>query len=130
LLYIEDNLANLRLVERLLSHRIGIQLITAIKGTLGFELAQQHHPDLILMDVHLPDVSGLVLVERLRADPRTANVPIVMLSADATAGQIRRLLQAGANDYLTKPLEVSDFHSVINTYLKGKSDADDSSSLE
>ena len=118
LLYIEDNFANLKLVERLLSHRHDVRLLSATKGTLGFELAQQHLPQLILLDIHLPDVSGHDLLKRLRADPRTATIPVVIVSADATAGQLRRLMSAGAQDYLTKPLKVSAFFDVVNRFLK------------
>ena len=118
LLYIEDNFANLKLVERLLRHRHDVRLLSATKGTLGFELAQQHLPQLILLDIHLPDVSGHDLLKRLRADPRTAAIPVVIVSADATAGQLRRLMSAGAQDYLTKPLKVSAFFDVVNRFLK------------
>ena len=118
LLYVEDNFANLKLVERLLRHRHDVRLLSATKGTLGFELAQQHLPQLILLDIHLPDVSGHDLLKRLRADPRTATIPVVIVSADATAGQLRRLMSAGAQDYLTKPLKVSAFFDVVNRFLK------------
>jgi len=118
LLYVEDNFANLKLVERLLRHRHDVRLLSATKGTLGFELAQQHLPQLILLDIHLPDVSGYDLLKRLRADPRTAAIPVVIVSADATAGQLRRLMSAGAQDYLTKPLKVSAFFDVVNRFLK------------
>ncbi|MDE3031843.1 MAG: response regulator, partial [Acidobacteriota bacterium] len=118
LLYVEDNFANLKLVERLLRHRHDVRLLSATKGTLGLELAQQHLPQLILLDIHLPDVSGHDLLKRLRADPRTATIPVVIVSADATAGQLRRLMSAGAQDYLTKPLKVSAFFDVVNRFLK------------
>ena len=113
-LHIEDNHANLRLVEQLLRHRPGMRLIDAMQGSLGLELAVQHQPDVILLDVHLPDVSGDVVLQRLKADPRTAAIPVVVVSADATSGQMERFKSAGAHDYLTKPLDVSRLLEVID----------------
>ncbi|MGI8552255.1 MAG: GAF domain-containing protein [Dehalococcoidia bacterium] len=116
-LYIEDNLSNLRVVERVLSRRPGVQLLTAMQGGLGFELAQQQHPDLILLDLHLPDTTGDLVLQRLRADPTTHDVPVVMVSADATPRQIERLLAAGAREYLTKPLDLKRFMEVVDEVL-------------
>jgi CheY-like chemotaxis protein len=117
-LYIEDNLANLRLLERITEHRPGIRLLSALQGTLGLELAAQHHPDLILLDLHLPDLAGEEVLQRLRADPRTQHIPVVIVSADATERQIRRLRVVGADDYLTKPLDVGRVIAVFDTYLE------------
>jgi signal transduction histidine kinase/CheY-like chemotaxis protein len=116
-LYIEDNLSNLRLIERLLSDRPDLELIPAMTGTLGIELAQQHGPDLILIDLHLPDLRGDEVVIRLRKDPRTRTIPLVILSADATQGQIERLRAAGADEYLTKPIDVVQFVAVVDRLL-------------
>ena len=113
-LHIEDNHANLRLVEQLLRHRPGMRLIDAMQGSLGLELAVQHQPDVILLDVHLPDVSGDVVLQRLKADPRTAGIPVVVVSADATSGQMERFKTAGAHDYLTKPLDVGRLLEVVD----------------
>jgi CheY-like chemotaxis protein len=99
-------------------HRPNVRLITSLQGSLGFELAQQHRPDLILLDVHIPDLSGYEVLERLRADPRTASIPVVMLSADASHEQIQRFRDAGARDYLTKPLDLQNFLSQLDAYLR------------
>jgi PAS domain S-box-containing protein len=105
-LYIEDNLSNLKLVERLLERIPEVRLIPAMQGQLGLELARQHRPELILLDLHLPDVHGREVLEMLKRDPATAAIPVVVLSADATPSQVERLLAAGAADYATKPIDV------------------------
>jgi PAS domain S-box-containing protein len=117
LLYIEDNLANLALVETILAGRPQVTLVPALQGRLGLDLARQHGADLILLDVHLPDLPGHEVLARLREDPRTADIPVVVISADATAGRIDRLLEAGAHAYLTKPLDVDEFLAVIDGVL-------------
>jgi len=121
ILYIEDNLYNVQLVERLLLQRPEIQLLTSVQGNPGIGIAQVRHPDLILLDVHLPDINGFEVLERLRLDAATANIPIVVLSADATPGQVRRFRDAGANEYLTKPLDLKLLLTLIDNYL-GPSD--------
>jgi signal transduction histidine kinase/ActR/RegA family two-component response regulator len=119
-LYVEDNLSNLTLIERILDERPGIRLITAMLGGLGIELAQKHHPELILLDLHLPDLTGEEAVRRLRELPETQLIPIVMISADATPGQVKRLLGAGADDYLTKPVDLGRFLQVLDRFLPRK----------
>jgi PAS domain S-box-containing protein len=114
LLYIEDNLSNLRLVERILARRPEVKLISAMQGGIGLELARQHQPDLLLLDLHLPDIQGDEILRQLRADPRTEQLPIVMISADATSAQIERLRAAGASDYLTKPIDVRKFLTLVD----------------
>jgi signal transduction histidine kinase/ActR/RegA family two-component response regulator len=114
ILYIEDNLANLTLIERILNRRPEVKLLSAMQGGLGLELAQQHRPDLILLDLHLPGVGGDEVLARLRADPRTATIPVVMLSADAMSVKKKRLLAAGACDYLTKPINVRKFLQLVD----------------
>jgi signal transduction histidine kinase/CheY-like chemotaxis protein len=89
-LYIEDNLSNLQLVERVLSRRPGVRLISAMRPQLGLDLAAEHDPDLVLLDLHLPDMPGQEVLRRLRAEPRTAEVPVVILSADARPTPGRR----------------------------------------
>ena len=117
-LYVEDNPSNLRLIERVLGQRGGVRLLTATQGQLVHDLARQHQPDLILLDQHLPDMAGEEVLGRLRADPHTAHLPVVVVSADATAGQIQRLLAAGATHYLTKPLDVTRFLEVVDELLQ------------
>jgi CheY-like chemotaxis protein len=116
-LYIEDNLANLHLVEQILQHRPDITLMSAMQGTIGLELARQHHPDIVLLDLHLPDMGGDEALEQLRNAPETQDIEVVVVSADATESQKRRLLEAGASDYLTKPLDVKRFIDVLDRSL-------------
>jgi CheY-like chemotaxis protein len=118
LLYIEDNLANLSLVETILLSRPSWRTLPALQGQLGVELARQHRPDLILLDLHLPDIPGVEVLRRLRADPRTAHIPVVVVSADATRATVDRLRAAGADAYLTKPLDLDEFLATVDRYLK------------
>jgi CheY-like chemotaxis protein len=117
LLYVEDNLSNLTLVERILVHRPEIKLVPAMQGRLGFDLARQHRPDMILLDVNLPDVSGEEVLKQLRADPETHAIPIVVVSADASEGQAERFQSMGASTYLTKPFDVRRFLELIDETL-------------
>ena len=115
-LYIEDNLANLRLVERVLAHDPTIALVSAGQGSLGVALAREHQPSLVLLDLHLPDTTGEDVLRRLRTDPSTASIPVVIISADATEGQIRRLIDAGAQAYITKPLDVGELRRTVERH--------------
>jgi PAS domain S-box-containing protein len=117
ILYIEDNLANIALVERVIAKRPGIGLLTAQQGGLGLELALEHQPELVLLDLNLPDLGGEEVMQRLLADPRTADIPIVLLSADTTVSKADRLLAAGAREYVVKPLDVARFLEVIDDIL-------------
>ena len=117
ILYIEDNPSNLKLVQRILERWRKVELLSSIQGALGIELAQRHHPDLILLDLHLPDRHGSEVLDELRSDPETADIPVVVVSADATAGEIQRLLDRGADDYITKPLDVAQFLASLERVL-------------
>ena len=97
----------------MLSDQPEIELMTAMQGRLGFDLALKHHPDLILLDLHLPDVPGWEVLEQLKRHLATAHIPVVIISADATKRQIDRLLEAGARSYLTKPLDLPEFYRTI-----------------
>jgi CheY-like chemotaxis protein len=119
LLYIEDTIANIRLVEEILRSRPSIRLLPAGMGSLGLELAAEHRPDLVLLDLHLPDIGGDEILARLRADERTRDIPVVVLSADATDRAPAPLLEAGAQAYLTKPIGVRDLLEVVDTYVAG-----------
>jgi PAS domain S-box-containing protein len=119
LLYIEDNLANLSLVESILASHEEITLVPALQGRLGLDLAWEHQPDLVLLDLHLPDMSGEEVLKRLQADPRTRETPVIIISADATPGTVDRLRTAGANAYLTKPLDVDHFLATVERFLAG-----------
>src|SRR5581483_8120760 len=117
-LYIEDNAANLKLVEQIISRCPDVKLLSAMQGQLGLDLAELYKPDWILLDVHLPDMSGAEVLRRLRSNPHTQRIPVTILSADATAGQISRLLEAGARDYLTKPLDVRKLLNLLESTLR------------
>lgn len=117
ILYIEDNFSNVTLVDQMLAERPALELMTAMQGRVGVELARQHSPDLILLDLHLPDMPGWQVLAQLKADHLTRQIPVVVISADATAPQIKRLLSAGARAYLTKPLDISEFFRVIDEAL-------------
>ena len=117
-LYIEDNLSNLRLMERIVAPYPGVRLLAAMQAKLGLELAKAHAPDWILLDVHLPDLPGDEVLRRLREDPETRQIPVTVVSADATPGQVRRLTNAGARDYLTKPFDVKQLIRLLEATLR------------
>jgi CheY-like chemotaxis protein/two-component sensor histidine kinase len=118
ILYVEDNLANLSLVETFLASHPSWRVIPALKGLVGVELAREHRPDLVLLDLHLPDVPGEEVLRRLRADARTADIPVLVISADATRESPARLLAAGADAYLTKPLDLDEFLTTLTRQLR------------
>ena len=108
-LLIEDNLSNVKLIEEVLVHRYpDLELLPVMQGLIGVELAREQRPMLILLDLNLPDVPGERVLAELRDDPRTARIPVVVISADATQRQIRRLMSSGAKAYLTKPIDVME----------------------
>jgi CheY-like chemotaxis protein len=115
ILYIEDNIANVRLVERVFQRRNDVDVIAAMQGRLGVALAREHRPALILLDLHMPDINGDEVLRQLRDDPTTASTPVVIVSADATPGQIERLLAEGATGYLTKPLDLQELLAVFSS---------------
>jgi signal transduction histidine kinase/CheY-like chemotaxis protein len=112
-LYVEDNQSNLKLVERILAKRPEISLIQAMQGGLGLELARVHDPDLILLDLNLPDISGQEFLARLRRTPWGAHIPVVVVTADAMPGRLEALKKAGAMTHLTKPFDVRRFLEVV-----------------
>ncbi len=116
-LYIEDNPSNLRLVQALLGGLTHVRLLTATSGQAGLELANQRLPDLVLLDLGLPDIPGAEVLTMLRANATTANIPVVVVSADATDSQVRRLLAAGATAYLTKPLDAGILFAAVDEAL-------------
>ncbi|HUS19605.1 MAG TPA: PAS domain S-box protein [Terriglobales bacterium] len=120
LLYVEDNQANLELVQRLIARRPDMRLLTAVNGTLGVELARSAQPDLILMDINLPGISGIEALKILRNDPRTAHIPVIALSANAIPRDINTGLSAGFRRYLTKPVKVKEFMEVLDETLSSK----------
>jgi PAS domain S-box-containing protein len=118
LLYVEDNPANLALVEQLMARRSDLRLLTAVNGTLGIELARTSQPDVILMDINLPGISGIEALTILRQDPATAHIPIVALSANAMPRDIKKGLEAGFFYYLTKPIKINEFMDTIDVALE------------
>ena len=116
-LYIEDNAPNLRLVERILAGRPNVRLLTAMQGSLGLELAREHHPDLILLDLNLPDLDAEEILLHLRGHDALRETPVVVVSADAMQGQVDRFLRMGVEEYLTKPLDVKRFLQVVDETL-------------
>jgi signal transduction histidine kinase/ActR/RegA family two-component response regulator len=115
LLLVEDNLANLRVVEAVLRRRRpDVQVLPVMQGSLAVDLAVEHQPDMVLLDLHLPDLPGQQVLQRLKADPRTRHIPVVIASADATPGRQQRLRDLGAHDYLAKPYNIARFLTVID----------------
>lgn len=116
-LCVEDNPTNLKLIERVLQRRPRIRLVSTPNGHPAVELAQQHHAELILLDMNLGDMSGSDVLRALRDDPTTAHIPVVVVSADATPTRVARLMQEGASAYLTKPIDVEELLGVVDDTL-------------
>jgi signal transduction histidine kinase/ActR/RegA family two-component response regulator len=116
-LYIEDNLANVTLAERVFAERGDIELMPVMQGRLGVDLARQHRPALILVDLHLPDIPGDEVLQQLRADPVTQPIPVIVVSADASPGRVERLRAAGATAYVTKPFDVRELIRTVGDIL-------------
>jgi PAS domain S-box-containing protein len=120
MLYVEDNPANLKLVEQLIARRPDMRLLTAINGNLGIELARKRQPDVILMDINLPDISGFEALKILSADSTTAHIPIIALSANAMPRDIEKGLKLGFLRYLTKPIKVKEFLAALDAALESR----------
>jgi CheY-like chemotaxis protein len=118
LLYVEDNPANLKLIEQLIARRHDIRLLSARDGNLGIQLARSNQPDVILMDINLPGISGIEALKILRADPGTEHIPVIALSANAMPRDIEKGLQAGFFRYLTKPIKVTGFMETLEETLE------------
>ena len=117
-LYVEDNPANLELVEQIISRHSNIKLLTAINGSIGIEVAVASQPDVILMDINLPGISGFEAMKILHDNMATAHIPIVALSANAMPRDIERGIEAGFYRYLTKPIKVKEFMDTLNAALE------------
>ncbi len=118
LLYVEDNPANLKLVEQLIARRPTLRLLTAVDGNMGIQLARAHQPEVILMDINLPGISGIEALKILHDDPVTAHIPVVALSANAMPRDIEKGLAAGFFSYLTKPIKVKEFTEAVDAALE------------
>ena len=116
-LYVEDNPANLTLVEEIVRYCPQLRLLTAHDGHLGVEMARTHLPQLILMDINLPTMNGTDALKLLRADPRTAHIPVIALTANAMPGDVERSMALGFYRYLTKPINLDEFNAAINSAL-------------
>ena len=117
LLYVEDNPANLELVEQLIGRRADLRLLSAVDGSIGVEYARAYLPEVILMDINLPGISGIEAMKIIRADPLTAHIPIIALSANAIPRDIEKGLEAGFFNYLTKPIMVTEFMDALDVAL-------------
>jgi signal transduction histidine kinase/ActR/RegA family two-component response regulator len=120
ILYIEDNPANIEVVSRFLQSRPNARLMSEASGRAGIERAARDLPDIILLDLHLPDLHGEEVLNELKAEPVTAAIPVVVLSADASRGVIHRLLGGGAFAYLTKPIELAELGELLDTCAVAK----------
>jgi CheY-like chemotaxis protein len=111
-------------VARYLRGRPNARLLSAISGRTGIECAVRDVPDVILLDLHLPDLQGDEVLNELKADPATAAIPVIVLSADASRGVIRRLLAGGAFAYLTKPIELAELGALLDTCAAARAQAE------
>jgi CheY-like chemotaxis protein len=118
LLYVEDNPANLKLIEQLIARRPTLRLLTAVDGNVGIQMARAHQPDVVLMDINLPGISGIEALKILRDDPETAHIPIVALSANAMPRDVEKGITAGFFSYLTKPIKVDEFMTALDAALE------------
>ncbi|MDO9075157.1 MAG: PAS domain-containing protein [Rubrivivax sp.] len=123
-LYVEDNPANLKLVEMIVQRHPGVELQMAPTGSLGLDLARGCRPDLLLLDIHLPDIDGYQVLARLRADPATRTLPVVAVTAQAMPDDVKRVLAAGFDGYLAKPLDLARFDALLEQMLEPRRNTD------
>ena len=117
-LYVEDNPANLKLVEQIVQRHADVELLMAPSGSLGLDLARSHRPDLLLLDIHLPDIDGFEVLARLRADAQTRHIPVVAVTAQAMPNDVKRVMDAGFDGYLCKPLDLASFDALLDRMLR------------
>jgi two-component system, cell cycle response regulator DivK len=120
ILYIEDNAQNMRLVRKILVHA-GYEMIEAEDGLSGLQAAAEHHPELILLDINLPDIDGLEVAARLKSDTALTHIPVIALTANAMVGDRERLLAGGCDAYLPKPISRTDLLGAVESLLRIKS---------
>jgi CheY-like chemotaxis protein len=116
-LYVEDNPANQELMSQIVGRHDGVRLIMASTGSLGLELAWAHAPDLVLLDIHLPDIDGYTVLARLRADLRSVSLPVVAITANAMPEDVRRVTESGFDDYVPKPIDIQRIDALLLTCL-------------
>jgi two-component system cell cycle response regulator DivK len=115
--YVEDNPQNMRLVRKILNGA-GYHVLEASNGAAGYALIVKEHPDIVLMDVNLPDIDGLVLTQRIKSDPELASIPIIALTANAMHGDRERCMDAGCSAYIPKPVTKMWLLSTIATFVR------------
>lgn len=121
ILYVEDNFQNFRLVMRMLMlEKQEHEIVQAATGLDGLRMAAELNPDLILMDINLPDIDGVECTRRIKEDPKLKHIPVVALTANAMVGDKEHYLSAGCDDYLRKPLNRADLQNVLASFLNGK----------
>ena len=126
ILYIEDNLANVELVQRILARRPGTTLLRATLGEVGFQLARDHRPDLVLLDLHLPDMGGEETLSRLRAEPRTEAIPVIVMSSEQRERPTDRLRALGIAGFMPKPIDIHAFLELVDrTLTPGRTSAEE-----
>jgi CheY-like chemotaxis protein len=125
LLYIEDNQANMQLVEQLIARRPDMRLLSAEDAILGIALARTRHPDVILLDINLPVMSGIQALKILREDPLTAHIPVLAISANAMPHDVKKGLEAGFFCYITKPIDVNEFMDALDKALEYEENGSD-----
>lgn len=118
LLYVDDNLADLKMVEQIIARHPNMRMLTAVNGNSGIEIARVSQPDVIMMDINLPDISGFKALEILRSDPATAHVPVIAFSSNAMPLNIESGLEAGFFRYLTKPIQINEFMEALDVALE------------
>jgi CheY-like chemotaxis protein len=118
-LYVDDNIQSIDIISRLLHAKTHWRLMTSMLGVEGVEIATTLRPDLILLDLQLPDINGLDVLRQLRGDFRTSETPILMLSAEAHQNKIDECLSAGANDYFVKPCDLNQFLIALHAFMRG-----------
>ncbi len=118
LLYVDDNPADRKLVETIVARRPELRLLTAVNGNSGIELARASRPDVLLMDINLPDISGFKALEILRSEPATAHIPAIALSVNAMPLNVESGLEAGFFRYMTKPIRVDEFMQTLDAALE------------
>jgi two-component system cell cycle response regulator DivK len=118
ILIVEDNEKNMKLARDLLEAK-GYSTLGAVNGVDGVRLAKEHRPDLVLMDIQLPDINGIEAFEQLRADPRTQTVPIVAFTASVTPTDRTRVMQAGFDGFLSKPINIKEFLATVKRMVEG-----------
>ena len=123
ILCVEDNPQNMRLVRKILQHQ-GYAVLEAENGLAGVSEAEEHIPDMILMDVNLPDIDGLEATRRIKAQPQLAHIPIVALTANAMYGDEERILAEGCDGYISKPVSKAKLLEVVEQYLQAKTERD------